>query len=709
MLDPEYLDRAGDMVASVYEQIQTEMLEHLCRLLLDQGAEGLGQRGTTALMLLAQTQGPYLMGIINEHAGEVNEAVARTVVDAIERSDRDDADRLGNDEWLDDGMRGDYPRQARMVAQGVASILERDNVDMVQGALDLWNRQVASAVTKTATGSVTAQRAIHEAVREMMRAGISTVTYRDAETGRQTVTNRIDVAVRRHVRTQVAQAGMRRTLDVCGSAGIQLVEVSSHAGARPSHARWQGRVFSLNGPVTVDGVRYGDFYAETGYGKVDGLGGANCRHSFGPYIPGTPRMYGQEPEHPSGLDGDEVYRLQQGQRRRERDIRQTKRELAGAQLIADRDASMANVAEVESLKARLRRQQASMREYIDAANAKGEAPVLQRAPMREWAGDMPKIRKTDASRRTMGEFMDSDGVKRALKDRGISKSAAQRALSAELKAQGIDTSSWRHLSKANQQSIFRKALAAIKGAKKPAGGAHMRNASTFKKKLSGKGMDDAHVAAIASMADRCADRDEKRAFDSALADLKMDSVTSGVALYSPSTGGISLDIDDTAKGFASRPDKAPYQTFFHEFGHYIDHRNGTAGRYASDMADIGATVKREVRDRLEKIKKDKGYKRIDEAKRDLTREIISLYRTRPGEIGGLSDIVQGATNSTCCDYGVPGHRKSYWKGASGMRMLATETFAHFYECTMANPKALETLKMYLPDTYQAFQQMLKGF
>ena len=459
MLDPEYLDRAGDMVAAVYGQIEQEMLEHLCGLLLDRGAAGLGQRGLTALMLLAQTEGPYLMGVIDSHRGEVSEAVARTVEDAIARSDRDDADRIGVDEWLDASMR-DRPRQVRMTAQGIAAILERDNVDMAQGALDLWNRTVARAVTKVNTGAATADRALHEAVREMMRQGISTITYRDAETGRQTVTNRVDVAVRRHVRTQLAQDGMRRTLDVCGAAGVRLVEVSSHGGARPSHARWQGRVYSLNGEATVDGETYEDFYEATGYGRVDGLGGANCRHSFGPWLPGTPRRYSPDPGHPSGLPSDEVYRLTQGQRRRERDIRQTKRELAGAQLVADRDASLANVAEVERLKARLRAQQEGLRRYVDEANGRGSAPVLQRAPSREWAGDMPKIRKSDASRRTMREFMESDGVARTLRARGVSKAAAQRALSEEVRRRGMEPRDFSMLSRSSQQSAFRDAVTA---------------------------------------------------------------------------------------------------------------------------------------------------------------------------------------------------------------------------------------------------------
>lgn len=461
MLDPDYLDRAGDMVAAVYGEIEADMLAHLCRLLLDKGAEGLGQRGTTALNLLAQSAAPQLMAFIERHREDANRAVLRTVEDALGRSDRTDLGRMPKD--TRDAAGRTLPRQVELTARDIAEILERDNVDMAQGALSLWNRCVAEAAAKVNTGAETAERAIHQAVRRMMREGISTITYRDAETGRQTVVNRIDVAVRRHVRTQIAQDGMRRTLDVCAEAGVRLVEVSSHGGARPSHARWQGRVYSLDGDVEIDGVRYRDFYRETGYGKVDGLGGANCRHSFGPWIPGTPRMYSPNPDHPSGLPSDEVYRLTQGQRRRERDIRQTKRELAGAQLIADKDASMANIAEVEKLKAKLRGQQDGLRRYIDEANRKGGSPVLQRSPNREWAGDMPRVRKTDASRRTMREFMDGDGVKRTLKARGVSRTAAQKALAEELKAQGLDARSWQHLSKASQQSTFKRALDRLKG------------------------------------------------------------------------------------------------------------------------------------------------------------------------------------------------------------------------------------------------------
>lgn len=616
MLDPDYLDQAGDMVAAVYGQIEQEMLEHLCGLLLDQGATGLGQRGLTALMLLAQTESPYLAGIIERHGDEVSEAVARTVEDAIARSDRDDADRIGADPRLEAAM-ADRPRQVRMTAQGIAEILARDNVDMERGALDLWNRTVAAAVTKVNTGAATSERALHEAVREMMRRGISTITYRDAETGRQTVTNRVDVAVRRHVRTQLAQDGMRRTLDVCGGAGVRLVEVSSHGGARPSHARWQGRVYSLDGDVEVGGVRYRDFYRETGYGTVEGLGGANCRHSFGPWIPGTPRKYDPEPGHPSGLPSDEVYRLTQGQRRRERDIRQTKRELAGAQLIADRDASMANVAEVERLKARLRSQQEGLRRYISEANGRGRAPVLQRAPKREWAGDMPKVRKTDASRRTMKQFMESDGVRRAIKARGASASALRKALAEEMKAQGLDGRSWEYLSRANQQSIFQRVLARLRPPKKtkaPAT-ASERVESAFgmaagNVNLSGLPRDLEQQ--IADSAEMLAGRFPKMAGHiSEVSTCDPASAPRGCsnayAWCYPATGRIQMNLGhfgdaaalrseyqrDVAAGFHP-PGCDESQIFVHEFCHAVDGFLAKSGKFPSTKGHVSSKIRGQI-------------------------------------------------------------------------------------------------------------------
>lgn len=156
-------------------------------------------------------------------------------------------------------------REAASVVEGVAGILARDNLAMEEGAARESLRQSTWAVAQVSSGAMTAHRATMEAAGRLAADGIPIVTYRDTETGRVTVSNHADVAVRRHVRTQLNQAAMSRTLQVCREAGIGFVEVTSHAGARPTHAEWHGRVYSLDGDVTEGGVRYKDFWRGTGY------------------------------------------------------------------------------------------------------------------------------------------------------------------------------------------------------------------------------------------------------------------------------------------------------------------------------------------------------------------------------------------------------------------------------------------------------------
>lgn len=147
------------------------------------------------------------------------------------------------------------------------------------------------------SGMRTGEEALHRAVLNLERQGIGVITYQDSATGRVTVRNKADVAVRRHVHTQIAQDGLRMTEERMERLQVTLVEVSSHPGARPEHAEWQGRCYSLKGAQVIDGTEYPDLREATGYGTVTGLGGANCRHSFGPYRHGAPRMYDPDP-HP---------------------------------------------------------------------------------------------------------------------------------------------------------------------------------------------------------------------------------------------------------------------------------------------------------------------------------------------------------------------------------------------------------------------------
>jgi hypothetical protein len=69
--------------------------------------------------------------------------------------------------------------------------------------------------------------------------------------------------------------------------GCDLMEITAHAGARTSHAAWQGQVVSLS-----DRKGY-LFLSDIGYGTGDGFKGWHCRHDWYPYFCGT-RMYDEK-------------------------------------------------------------------------------------------------------------------------------------------------------------------------------------------------------------------------------------------------------------------------------------------------------------------------------------------------------------------------------------------------------------------------------
>ena len=57
--------------------------------------------------------------------------------------------------------------------------------------------------------------------------------------------------------------------------GTEHFEVAWHSGARPTHAVWQGKVWTKEQLTTVCGL-----------GSVTGILGANCYHEYYPFIPG---------------------------------------------------------------------------------------------------------------------------------------------------------------------------------------------------------------------------------------------------------------------------------------------------------------------------------------------------------------------------------------------------------------------------------------
>lgn len=179
------------------------------------------------------------------------------------------------------------------------------------------------AMLQVQSGAMSYQQAIRAAIQSAASDG-TRVLY---PSGR---TDRIEVAVRRAVLTGVAKTCRTIGEYNAASCGCDLMELSAHAGARPSHARWQGQLVSLSGKrgyLSKDDI---------GYGSGDGFGGYNCRHDWYPFFPGisqrnyTPEKLAQLETMTVNYNGQEIpyYDATQEQRRLERRVRDCKLRLS---------------------------------------------------------------------------------------------------------------------------------------------------------------------------------------------------------------------------------------------------------------------------------------------------------------------------------------------------------------------------------------------
>ena len=276
--------------------------------------------------------------ILAKHQGSIDSQVVAEVQAVLEASAAADDAALAAlygpeaaakaASWFPTGATSHFKEMALQTARGLADVIRRQNVMMADAAASLWYRVAGEAVTAANLGLVPYDKLVAEGVAKLADAGISVVEY--ARDGKRTVANMADVAMRRHIYTQVSQASGRMALERMRAYGHELVVTSSHYGARPSHAGWQGLACRISGPGMVDGVRYPGLAELTGYGTVGGLQGANCRHSINPYHPGITELPAREwPEHEArfGCSSEDNYEATQRQRELERRIRKTKREV----------------------------------------------------------------------------------------------------------------------------------------------------------------------------------------------------------------------------------------------------------------------------------------------------------------------------------------------------------------------------------------------
>lgn len=220
------------------------------------------------------------------------------------------------------------------------------------GVKGMYQREMDLALLKVCTGTFSYDAAVDECIHRLAQSGLRTIDYASGKS------YQLDTAARMCVRTGMSQLSGKITEANLQQSNHDLVITSQHMGSRPEHAVWQNKVFSYSGKSK----KYPDFVKKTGYGTVTGLKGANCTHDFYPYWEGASVVPDNVTVPESKvIDGKKYtyYQMTQQQRKMERQIRATKREIEAQNMVGG---------EVTALKNKLSRQMDQYVSFSDKAD-----------------------------------------------------------------------------------------------------------------------------------------------------------------------------------------------------------------------------------------------------------------------------------------------------------------------------------------------------
>lgn len=241
---------------------------------------------------------------------------------------------------------------------------------MADEAQRLFLSELDRAYTLVSTGALSYTQAVKEVLNNIVSDGV-VVTYPSGHS------DTIETATLRAVRTGISQATGQIQTARMDEMDVDLVITSSHLGARPSHAEWQGKVFSRSGKSK----KYPDFVSSTGYGSAGGLSGINCRHSFSCYFEGMDNPFEQY----DSEENRKQYEKEQRQRTLERRIRNTKREVMGLKESVDscKDEKLKFELDMDYQRksALLAKQNAAYKDYCERNNLR---PLSDRIQIAKW-------------------------------------------------------------------------------------------------------------------------------------------------------------------------------------------------------------------------------------------------------------------------------------------------------------------------------------
>ena len=365
MLNEQDFIRIERQANQIYSDLELDIIEEIATRIAN-----FGYANTVVIndIKIAQEMGVLYQDIVTLVAQYNNtsyEEVNRIFTEAAETS-------LNYDDeiYKEAGLNPKPLSQSESIKQTMNATIERtagnlQNLCMTTAntAQTQFYNAINSAYMFTSTGVKSYTQAILDEIKNISKQG-AIIQYPSG------ARRSVESAVRTNIVTAINQnCGKLQELRA-DELGWDLMELTAHSGARPSHAEWQGKIVSRSGQkgyLSLDDI---------GYGTATGFKGINCRHDWSPYLKGSTRAYAQKElnkwkTEKVTYNGKEIsmYEATQKQRYFERKIRQDKKDLKAQQAILTSNNKDINIEEVQSeirnIKATQRQHNAQLNDFLN--------------------------------------------------------------------------------------------------------------------------------------------------------------------------------------------------------------------------------------------------------------------------------------------------------------------------------------------------------
>ena len=328
----------------IYENLELQIIEEIATRIAN-----FGYANTVVInnLKIAEEMGFLYQDIIRliaEYNNTTVEEVNRIFYEAGEKSLKFD-DQI----YKENGLNPVPLKQSESIKQTMNATIIRtagnlQNLCMTTAstAQSQFYNAINMAYMETSTGVKSYTQAIVDEIKKLSKQG-AVIEYPSG------AKRSLESAIRTNVVTAVNQnCGKLQELRA-DEVGCDLMELSAYSGARPEHAKWQGKIVSRSGKRGYLSLR------DIGYGEATGFKGVNCHHDWYPYFEGSTRTYTNEQlkkwqNEKVTYNGQQisVYEATQIQRKIERQIRQDKKDLRAQQAILTSNNKEIKIEEVEA-------------------------------------------------------------------------------------------------------------------------------------------------------------------------------------------------------------------------------------------------------------------------------------------------------------------------------------------------------------------------